>query len=59
MPLTSKKRTCGFLPCFSMFAGCHTHLMCDHAHVSLHGVFADGSRLHRPRVQFAASVTIL
>ena len=37
-------------------AGYHTDLECDHAYVGLH-VFAYGSRLHHPSVQFVASVT--
>ena len=37
-------------------ASCYTDLECDHAYVGLH-VFACGSRLHHPNVQFAASGT--
>ena len=37
-------------------AGCNTDLECDHAYVGLQ-VFAYGSRLHHPNVQFVASVT--
>ena len=46
---------CGFLHCLPKFDG--LKLKCDDAYASLHGVFADGSRLHHPRVQFAANVT--
>ena len=46
---------CGFLHCLLKFDG--LKLKCDDAYAGLHGVFADGSRLHHRRVQFAANVT--